>query len=100
MTFRVGQEVVLVDDKFPPLKDTNYREYPVRDKIYTISEIMEGGSLILKGLPRLLRHRRGRAGFWQDRFRPVVKTKTSIAIFKKMLTPSPTTIKQQEPVEI
>ena len=101
--WKVGMEAVYVEDGSewetndgkPPVILLHKKVYIISglDKSYYYRDVGELG-LFLEGF--------GYRSFDSTCFRPVkkVRKKTSIAIFKKMLTPSPTPTKQQEPVEI
>jgi hypothetical protein len=86
MTFRVGQEVVCVDDSAFGFLGSSYLDYPVKGTVYVVQEIFNGGqSLTLRGMEK---NRWGvRAVFFCSRFRPIVKT--DISIFTAMLAPAP-----------
>ena len=84
MSFRVGQEVVCVD-----ASDIRNDEFyiPVKNgEVYIISGINpETGNLLIKGCPYIAWG--VDVGFRRHRFRPIVKTDTSI--FTSMLVPAP-----------
>lgn len=84
--FVVGQEVVCIDDStFNPIHMMKGR---MAGKVFTIAAIEAN---LLRGkiglnLVGLERHpQRGRTWFCSSFFRPVVKNKTNISIFTKML---------------
>lgn len=83
MNFRVGQEVVCIDDNFQSM-GFSYLDFPVKGNVYVIQEIFNGGkSVTLRGMAENISG--GRAGFYCRRFRPIVKT--DISIFQAMLAP-------------
>jgi hypothetical protein len=104
MTFRVGQEVICVDD----LRRVSWRESGFFERfrkfkrlghnlnsgeVYTITSITETKCAASRIVYRMLHvdgawhfgHRE--IGFPSFQFRPAVKVKTDISIFTKMLTP-------------
>jgi hypothetical protein len=44
-----GQKVVCVNDTFPPLIRTLYKQLPVKDRIYTVREVFLGREKIVRG---------------------------------------------------
>ena len=44
-----GQKVVCINDTFPEIIRTIYKELPVKDNIYTIREVFLGREKIVKG---------------------------------------------------
>lgn len=90
--FYVGQKVVCVDVSLG-----RFTGLPVplrKGSIYTIRGVYDdpGGtpSVLLEGVgPGAPPHLNGlERGFQASRFRPIVKRKTSIEIFQRMLTPN------------
>ena len=80
--FRVGQNVVCVDDGNSHVKPS--RRSPLRKgEIYKISDIFEFDGLLH------LQVRGFNPYFSQKRFRPIVERKTDISIFTEMLNPAP-----------
>lgn len=85
MTFRVGQEVVCVDE------DEATKHYGIyKDRVYTIASIFEKAGAIFVYLAEVTSD----GGWYASRFRPVVTRKTDISVFTAMLTPT----KQRETV--
>lgn len=79
MAFHVGQKVVCVDDepRFPwPTSRVK------RGKVYTVTHIFSDWLSVEVAEAEAW----GKTGFWRDRFRPIVETKTDISIFTAMLT--------------
>lgn len=93
MAFRVGQEVVCVDDAprkspVPSVNWTYYGPWVKRGAVYTIRQILEDGCLYLNEVTRISFHGNPiEPPIAADRFRPIVKT--DISIFTAMLAPSP-----------
>jgi hypothetical protein len=81
MTFRVGMEVVAIGKDNDWVADDGRRfAGPIVGEIVVISAIRPSGFLKFQQYPGLLI-------FAPEWFRPVVKRKTSIAVFEAMLKP-------------
>lgn len=88
MTFRVGQKVVCVNDKFIVRAEEN----PIAGHIYTVRWVGQRNTdfvpaMMLQEISGGLHSLGIEYAFAIDRFRPVVERKTDISIFKKMLAP-------------
>lgn len=94
MSFRVGQQVVCVNDKF---SDDKYwrrmvREFPKLRSVYTVREIRDAGGLVgfcfyeFQNPIALFSGGYFEPAFNVKNFRPVKKT--SIEIFEKLLAPT------------
>jgi hypothetical protein len=94
MSFRVGQQVVCVNDKFSD--DKYWRrtvlEFPKLRSVYTVREICDAGDLVgfcfheIKNPIVLFTGGYFEPAFNVKNFRPVKKT--SIEIFEKLLAPT------------
>ena len=82
--FRVGQKVVCVNSEKRPGFGKFSGDVPQKGTIYTVSAYVENGtygdpSVWLVEIKNHNGYGRGDIGYWAERFRPLVSTKTDIS---------------------
>lgn len=90
MKFRAGQKIVCVNEPTTPLRRP-WRSFPKKGEIYTVRGYRPGEptSVLLLEVINDVGLDGYEAGFWEDRFRPVVTRETDISCFKVLLHPKP-----------
>lgn len=100
--FRIGQKVVCIDDDSTPPPEfvvLSHVEHPKKGMIYTVKEFQIAAvsglpCMLVEEIPdqiAILLHEgelcSARVLFRQNQFRPLVRRKSDISVFKSMLTP-------------
>lgn len=86
--FRIGQEVVCVDDSDADLPNGRSHRHLVKGHIYTVTRIGLIHPLDPDKLPCIcVAEAPSPWGYWEHRFRSREEKKTDISIFKEMLLP-------------
>lgn len=98
MIWRVGMKAVCVDDQHDPGRGFGFEVWPIANTVYTIRAIHTHEAAAPDVLFLLEEIVNPAADYWigfaefrfiSRRFRPAVDRPTSIAIFEKLLSPSP-----------
>lgn len=86
MKFRIGQKVVCVDEPRGLIRPP-WVAHPKQNQVYTIRAYRDDPvpSVLLHEIRSMIGWDGAEAGFWEERFRPVVTTKTDISCFTALL---------------